>query len=101
MHDLNTINKINAGAFAASIASYRSQGRFVLARYEGTHLVSIETFSEQAPAQVALDSAVSAQHGGERNVLFTPITARLPAEIPQQTTEKTLGDYINRLNKTA
>jgi hypothetical protein len=45
MHDLNTINRLNAEAFERAISSFQAQGRFVLARYEGAHLVSIETFS--------------------------------------------------------
>lgn len=96
MHDLNVINRINAEAFAESIANYRKQGRWVLAKYEGLHLVSIETFTEQQPAQVAFDVEVSAQHGGSRAVLFTPVPvasdeyrAKFPADV-------TLSDYINR-----
>lgn len=87
MHDLNTINRLNAEAFADSIAKYRAAGRFVLAKYEGVHLVSIETFTDTRQAQDALDAALAEQHGGARAVLFTPIPA--PADV-------TLADYINR-----
>jgi len=44
MHDLNTINKLNAEAFEAAIKNFQAQGRYVLAKYEGLALVSIETF---------------------------------------------------------
>lgn len=44
MHDLNTINKLNANAFEAAIKNFQAQGRYVLAQYEGLTLVSIETF---------------------------------------------------------
>jgi hypothetical protein len=33
MNDLNTITRLNAEAFAASIQNYRRQGRWVLAKY--------------------------------------------------------------------
>ena len=45
MHDLNTINRVNYEAFVRAIQNFQAQGRFVLAKYEGLHLVSIETFS--------------------------------------------------------
>ena len=43
MHDLNTINRLNAEAFEAAIKNFQAQGRYVLAKYEGLTLVSIET----------------------------------------------------------
>ena len=88
MHDLNTINRINYEAFAESIQKYRAAGRFVLVKYEGSHLVGIETFGDQHSAGLAFDSAAAALHGGERNVLFTPIVERKP--------DFTLADYIAR-----
>ena len=33
MHDLNTIHRLNVEAFAESIANYRKQGRYVLAKF--------------------------------------------------------------------
>lgn len=90
MHDLNTINRLNAEAFADSIQHHRRQGRWVLAKYEGLHLASIETFTVQSDAQTAFDTEAIKRDGGGRAVLFTPFPA--PADV-------TLGDYINR--KTA
>lgn len=45
MHGLNTLNRLNAEAFEAAIKNFQAQGRYVLAKYEGLTLVSIETFS--------------------------------------------------------
>jgi hypothetical protein len=55
VHDLETINRLNAEAFAASIDNYRRQGRYVLAVYAGLTLVSIETFTAQEEAFRAFD----------------------------------------------
>lgn len=117
MHDLNTINRLNLEAFAESIARHRANGRHVLAKYEGAHLVAIETFSEPLLALEAWEVADAAQHGGERNVLYAPTQAaagdRAPvlrdqSEDRQQpyslealallgrTGEHTLADYIAR-----
>jgi hypothetical protein len=103
MHDLNTINRLNAEKFAKSIATYRAAGRHVLAKYEGSTLVSIETFTDAAEALAAHETAVQGQHGGERNVLFAPIPAFYTAARDQSEDrtipgEHTLGQYIDRLN---
>ncbi len=119
MNDLNTINRLNAEAFAASIQNYRRQGRWVLAKYEGLHLTSIETFTGQASAQTAFDTEVANQHGGGRAVLFAPLAAAGEVPVRDQSEDRaqfysleqlaalgrssvvnpadvTLGDYINR-----
>lgn len=117
MHDLNTISRLNAEAFAESIQNYRRQGRCVLVNYEGLHLVSIETFTAQFDAQEAFDDAVARQHGGARSVLFAPLPVSAPAPMRDQSEDRpqrysleqladlgrssskpdvTLGDYINR-----
>lgn len=86
MHDLNTIVRRNAEAFAASIQNYRRQNRWVLAKYAGLHLESIETFTDQASAQVAFEAAMR-DPSAARTVLFAPMPA--PSDV-------TLGDYIAR-----
>ena len=104
MHDLNVINRLNLEAFASSIASFRASGRHVLAKYEGAHLVAIETFTEPMLALEAWEVANAAQHGGERNVLYAPTQAAAPAPVntldalPQlgRVGEFTLADYIAR-----
>ena len=110
MHDLNTINKINAGAFQKSISYYQAQGRHVLAKYEGLHLVAIETFSTPGEAAVAYAKGVTgnAPATGTSFKLFSPAPAFYaakrdrsedhladlhPVPTPQ---DKTLADYIAR-----
>lgn len=53
MHDLNTISKRNAEAFADAVENFRRQGRFVIANYSGITLCSIETFSDEGDAMRA------------------------------------------------
>lgn len=117
MHDLNVINRMNLEAFASSIAGFRASGRHVLAKYEGAHLVAIETFTEPMLALEAWEVANAAQHGGERNVLYAPTQAAAPAQTGKlrdqsedraqpyslealallgRTGEHTLADYIAR-----
>lgn len=116
MQDLNTINRLNAEAFAASIQNYRRQGRWVLAKYAGLHLESIETFTVQADAQAAFDTE-AAKRSPDRAVLFTPFPVSEPTPVRDQSEDRpqrytleqlatlgrsttkpdvTLGDYINR-----
>lgn len=73
MHDLTTINRLNLEAFAESIERYRRQGGYVLAVYAGLSLVSIETFSEQAPAFAAFE-AYRDRKDSEHAKLFFPIS---------------------------
>jgi hypothetical protein len=130
MHDLNTITRLNAEAFADSIQNFRKQGRWVLARYDGLTLMSIETFLVQSDAQIAFDNAASQTPASERSVLFTPVVADLAlkrsdfpglrdqsedrkqpysleqlAALGQRSVgdppaDLTLGDYINRKNRS-
>jgi hypothetical protein len=53
MHDLNTIAKLNAEAFAEAVENFRRQGRFVIANYSGITLCSIETFTDEGDAMRA------------------------------------------------
>ena len=53
MHGLETIVKQNQTRFEKAIDNYRSQGCWVLAKYDGLHLVSIEAFGS------AFDETVS------------------------------------------
>lgn len=130
MHDLNTITRLNAEAFAASIQNYRRQGRWVLAKYAGLHLESIETFLVQSDAQAAFDTEAAKRDASGRAVLFTPLVSDLslkPSDFPalrDQSEDRaqpyspeqlaalgrrsvgdppadvTLGDYINRKNRS-
>lgn len=71
MHDLHTINRLNAEAFAKSVKKYQDQGRHVVATYNGLALVSIETFSDHEDAQAAF-SKVNALRDSSNARLFFP-----------------------------
>lgn len=70
MHGLETIVKQNQTQFEKAIDTYRSQGRWVLAKYTGLHLVSIETFGsaeEAGPTYAAAHNVI-----GEHAKLLPP-----------------------------
>ena len=117
MHDLNTINKINFDAFAKSIDAFRASGRFVLAHYEGAHLVGIETFSNADAASDAHFTKVSKAGAGEHYIVMAPTQAfyatgrdqsedraalsfdeiaALGAGVAVRSLDVTLADYIAR-----
>ena len=102
MNDLNTITRLNAEAFAASIQNYRRQGRWVLAKYAGLHLESIETFLVQSDAQTAFDTEAAKRDASGRAVLFTPIpdVQGLTQADYARPADVTLGDDINRKNRS-
>lgn len=77
MHDLNTINKLNAEAFSTAIENYRAQGRYVVAEYSGLRLMSIETFEDPLEA-VAKFEAHKASPDISRKIF--PPTASRPAQ---------------------
>lgn len=64
MHGLETIVKQNQTRFEKAIDTYRSQGRWVLAKYTGLHLVSIETFgsAEEAAPEYAKAFNIIGEH---------------------------------------
>ncbi len=100
MHDLATIHKLNAQAYEKAIKSFRAQGRHVLLKYEGLHLVSIETFSSADDIVDAHQAALRGAQVGERFVCLAPFHPDSP-EVAQvrgrdQSEDRTLGDYINR-----
>ena len=76
MHDLNTINRLNAEAFHDAVSNFQRQGRYVVATYAGLSLFSIETFGDEAAALLAVDAAVPT---GNSKRMFRP-TAPAPAE---------------------
>lgn len=79
MHDLQTISKLNAAAFADGIANYQAQGRYVVATYTGLHILSVETFSGPA-AQTDATTALNAPKASPdvHRKLFEP-TGAAPA----------------------
>ena len=92
MHDLNTINKLNAETFAPAIENYRAQGRYVVAEYSGLHVLSIETFEDPFEAVAKFNSPTSSPDV-HRKIL--PPTARRQAP-RDQSEDRTLADYIAR-----
>lgn len=68
MHDLNTLSRLNAEAYADAIANLRSQGRDVVATYSGATLMAIESFS--LPAQAAAALAAPTASPDEHRKLF-------------------------------
>ena len=124
MHDLNTINRLNAEAFEAAIKNFQAQGRYVLAKYEGLTLVSIKTFSTSDALRDARLAALEINHPatGTHFKTFPPTAGfhaakrdqsedrpashtveelaalgrRSVIEGANEAPERTLGDYISR-----
>ena len=82
MHDLSTIQNdaaktIGANNYAelvATVTAFRAQGYFVLAKYAGLSLMSIEKFADATEANAALSHAQSTATGSEHFALLTPTT---------------------------
>lgn len=55
MHDLNTINRLNAEAHGASIKKWNAEGKHVLATYAGLTLISAVPYDTEADARSALE----------------------------------------------
>lgn len=68
MHDLNTIIRLNEAQHAREITLARAAGKWIVARYEGLHLISHETFTEQPVTQPSDDGA------GGRTVVLAPLS---------------------------
>lgn len=95
MHDLNTINRLNAEAaqkhldavdWRQAIANFQRQGRYVLAKYAGLTLVSVETFDNAAEAQAAHEAS-NLKTDSSHSTLFLPLTVAPAAQ--------TLADVIS------
>lgn len=102
MHDLNTINRLNAEAFSKAIDHFRAQGRWVLATYDGLHLLSIETFSTAESAAAALTRAHQTAGPSNHFKVLGPVPAWTAAQRDQSEDRPTadpltLAGYINRV----
>lgn len=73
MHDLRTISRLNAEAFGPAITNLQRQGRFVVAKYAGLHILSIESFSDETEARADFDEAVDSPDKTKK--LFAPIAS--------------------------
>lgn len=71
MNDLNTINRLNAESVVAStLRAARAAGNFVLAKYEGLHLVShVATGDKASIEQAAADLRERALPGTRYEVM--------------------------------
>lgn len=84
MHDLNTINRLNAENFAEGITQQTKAGAWVVAKYTGLHLVSFTAYANRDEAVAAVHEPTDSPDVTLR--LFSP-----PVPIT------TLGDYIRRV----
>jgi cobyrinic acid a,c-diamide synthase len=66
MHDLHTINQLNAEAHAASIETACAAGKYVVAEYTGLHLMTTQVFDDEAAATKAMNAPL--EHGDTRRL---------------------------------
>ena len=72
MHDLNTINKLNAQQFAEWAEGLRGEGKHVLVTYEGLHVVGLESFTDRDEAFAKLNEAQGAATAGQHFKMMLP-----------------------------
>lgn len=72
MRDINDIVQQNNDTWRPVIDNLVRQGRYVVAQYDGLHLVSVESFSDLRSAQDAAEHVNAAV--GSRSELHFPIT---------------------------
>ena len=73
MHDLNTISRLNAEAFGPAIENLQRQGRFVVAKYTGLHILSIESYSDELEARADFDKPNDSPD--QHKKLLTPLAS--------------------------
>ena len=72
MHDLNTLNRLNAEAHAAAMTRVRATGKHVVAHYAGLTLMSFRSFE-------TLEEAVAHQTGAVEASEHRSILGPLPS----------------------
>lgn len=72
MHDLNTINRLNAQALGKAAEHLRAQGRWVILRKTGLHFTAVESFSTHQEAMNAYLHIVDKTIPGESTELLAP-----------------------------
>ena len=70
MHDINTLNRLNAESHGKAILGWQNEGRHVVAVYEGLTLVSATPYDTHADAFAAASSVRAV--AGARVVLIEP-----------------------------
>lgn len=93
MHDLNTIIRLNAEAHGDAVDRRRAEGKFVVAKYTGLHLVSFEAYDTGAAALQALNDG---RVGASPDVHFKLYNPTLVPRGRDQSEDRTLADYIAR-----
>lgn len=110
MHDLNTIVKQNANAFAASIDAQRAAGKYVITYHDGVHLMGYTTYDTADAAAAKLNVLAAGALASERYTLLPPLPSFYAAKrdqsedrVPQPIVERaysgpvqTLGQYLAR-----
>lgn len=81
MYDLNTINRLNAEAHAASIQTAQKAGLWVVAKYTGLHLVSTTTFNTADDARVHQANEEANRSPDEHFRRFDPISITPPRDL--------------------
>lgn len=97
MHSLETIQRLNAEATEKAIKHYQDQGRWVVAGYAGLHITSLETFTDGAEASAAARREVDSPD--QRFELHQPTPADQVVRARDQSEDRKLGDYIDRVAK--
>lgn len=70
MHDLHTIQRLNAEAHAASIKTAQNRGQHVVATYTGLALLRTQVFDDDASAIAAYNAPAEP---AEHRVLFAAL----------------------------
>jgi response regulator RpfG family c-di-GMP phosphodiesterase len=74
MHDLNTINKLNAETLGVTAQHLRAQGRWVILHKDGLHFTRVESFSTHQEAMNAYLHQVGKIAVSESINLLAPTT---------------------------
>lgn len=97
MHSLETIARLNAEATEKAIGHYCGLGRWVVAGYTGLHIVSLETFTNEAEALAAVRAELDSPD--QKRVLHPPKPADQVAGQRDQSEDRTLAAYIDKVAK--
>jgi len=93
VHDLNTINRLNAETLGATAQHLRAQGRWVILRKDGLHFTSVESFSTHQEAMNAYLHQVDKTAISESLSLLAPTTTT-PATGLDATVNPELGTVV-------
>jgi hypothetical protein len=102
MHDLNTINRLNAETVGQTAQRERAAGKHVVVKFTGLHAVGYETYSTLDAAKEAYDAAVDSVASPDvRYVLLAPLSEAEAAVVRgrDQSEDRTLGDYVQRVRR--